>query len=108
MRQELVAWCEATLNCFLGEINLEASPAVVEELAQVVDAHAKTIVEAERADLVAALRTQRDEFYAALIVMRNYYGGAISRAAVDEILERGWKFIKKSDEALAHADGRAL
>lgn len=47
------------------------------------------------------LQALRDEFYAALVVMRNYYAQAISRAAVDEVLERGWKFIKQTDEVLA-------
>lgn len=46
----------------------------------------------------------RDEFYAALIIMRNYYAQAISRAEVDETLERGWKMIKQTDEILQLKD----
>lgn len=48
------------------------------------------------------LQVLRDEFYAALITMRNYYAMAISRSAVDEILDRGWKIIKQTDEVLSN------
>ena len=51
------------------------------------------------------LQALRDEFYAALVVMRNYYAQAISRAAVDEVLVRGWKMIKQTDAALASQVG---
>lgn len=46
------------------------------------------------------LQGLRDEFYAALIIMRNYYAQAISRAAVEEVLDSGWKLIKQTDKVL--------
>jgi hypothetical protein len=51
-------------------------------------------------DAVEQLQALRDEFYAALIIMRNYYAQAISRSAVDEVLDRGWKMIKQTDALL--------
>ena len=43
LRAELSAWCESTLNTFLAEVDLEASPEVVEQLTQVVEAHAAAL-----------------------------------------------------------------
>lgn len=60
------------------------------------------------AEQIAALKGEvqglRDEFYAALITMRNYYAQAISRAAVDEQLARGWTMLKQTDKLLASLD----
>jgi len=58
-----------------------------------------------RDHLVDQTQALRDEFYAALIIMRNYYAQAISRSAVEEVLDRGWKFIKQTDDQLTLLGG---
>lgn len=78
----------STLKCTCG---------LTAELAKLDAALAAPAVPKEREQLQAL----RDEFDAALVIMRNYYAQAISRAAVDEILDRGWKMIKQTDDVLA-------